>query len=105
MMIDVGLTQAVIKPFNVLFSSSCPNDRFWEKTVSQSQRLFSARVLYEFLDVVVVLLVCYEVLDVEVHAVAPVVAWVCRYVYTLGVGILKAQLLVDGKPVLQRQNA
>ena len=47
-------------------------------------------------------LVGHQVLNVQVHSL---VAWVGWYVDTLGVGVLQAQALVHGKPVLQAQHA
>ena len=49
--------------------------------------------------------VVLEVFDVQVHAIAPVVAGIGRDVDTLGISIFQTQVLVGGKPVLKGDDA
>ena len=49
--------------------------------------------------------VVHEILKVEVHAIAPVVFWIGRYVDAFGIGIRQTQLVVHGEPVLNAQYA
>ena len=51
------------------------------------------------------LFVVLEVFDVEVHAIAPVVAGIGWYVDAFGISILQAQVFVGGKPVLKGDDA
>ena len=59
----------------------------------------------QFSDVLVECRLCHEVLNVQVHAVTPVVARVGGNIDALGVGIGQAQFLVDGQPVLDGEDA
>ena len=59
----------------------------------------------KLLDVVVILFVCHQLFNAYMHAVAPIVFRNGGYVDAFGVGVGQTKLLVDGKPVLQRQDA
>ena len=59
----------------------------------------------KLLDVVVILFVCHQLFNAYMHAVAPIVFGIGWYVDAFGVGVGQTELLVDGEPVLQRQDA
>ena len=59
----------------------------------------------KLLDVVVILFVCHQLFNAYMHAVAPIVFRIGGYVDALSVGVGQTKFLVDGEPVLQRQDA
>ena len=56
-------------------------------------------------DILHELLVGSQLLQTQVHAIAPVVLWIGWDVDTLGIGIRQAEVFIDGKPVLNAQYA
>ena len=60
----------------------------------------SARAFNHGTNMLVEFIALFQLLDAEVHAPAPIVAWVGWDVDSLGTGIRVAQLLVDGEPIL-----
>ena len=71
----------------------------------QKMPLTSSTLRNQFADIVIVFLIGHQLLNGEMHTVAPVMLRIGGYVDTLGIGISQSQFLVDGQPVLDGQDA
>ena len=60
---------------------------------------------YHFSNVVAETVVAEHVVDVDMHAITPVMMGIGWNIDALGTGIGELELVADGEPVLQREDA